>query len=679
MTIRAIRAIIAIALLSCSAVAQEQLPVRPSPVRNSRIVRSYQLSSSGNPTPAYPSAPTLEVDFSQSPPGADATFSANTGQTLTQKGAGISRVTDGTWPAGTSGTQGYEWTFNGTTNYITSTIGPPAGDFSVMCVVMPTASTADATIVGSFNTSSKRGWRMYQSTTSAGFDVSDDGSSSGGHMTSVTVASAFSVGRVSIVIGTYDYVSDGASVMKLYADALTAGSSTSADGPVYSGADYLSVGANGNGASFFAGTISHCTYWDGVVLSAAQAATIRNAWLGVLSTSGVPVSTTSATPPALMVSPRNAGTEPYLRQYGANLNTISNNGTCSGLYGASAVTNLIRRSLFRTWNGGDGGTGCGDYPTGWAAYCAAGDGTVSISKDATTKAVDVYSTKMTLTGTTSGAYIYSNCRTAEIGQNVKITTEYKCTSGSCTSKIFFRQFTAAANCTGAYTDVFQTCTGATWGKCTLTHLAAAWAGGTQSYRVLLTETGDGGVTSKWSAPQMRANATSVPLDIDQFCGTDADADATCTTTVNSTASPYSANGPMTTTVTGCSPWAGTDLAAAVYVVADGNATAGNTSSISVSSSTDEAAWTVYDATPASKYISPDVSNWSALTAYALKASGDGAGNLRLWWNNAWQTTSAGAGTGIRSAAQATTYLSGSNSDGGDIYIRDLTIYRRVLP
>lgn len=674
-----IRAIITIALLSCSAVAQEQLPVRPSPVRNSRIVRSYQLSSSGNPTPAYPSAPTLEVDFSQSPPGADATFSANTGQTLTQKGAGISRVTDGTYPAGTSGTQGYEWTFDGAANYITSTIGPPAGDFSVMCVVMPNAASANTLIIGNYNSgTNQRGWIIGQSTNALSFAVSNDGTS-GGHLTEIQVASCAYPGRVNVIIGTYDYITDGTSVMKLYVDNNTVATSSSAVGPVYSGSTNLSIGAHYNGGAYHSGTISHCAYWNGVVLTPDQVASIRNAWLGVLSTSGVPVSTTSATPPALMVSPRNAGTEPYLRQYGANLNTISNNGTCSGLYGASAVTNLIRRSLFRTWNGGDGGTGCGDYPTGWAAYCAAGDGTVSISKDATTKAVDVYSTKMTLTGTTSGAYIYSNCRTAEIGQNVKITTEYKCTSGSCTSRIFLRQFTAAANCSGAYTDVTQTCTGSAWNKCTLTHLAAAWAGGTQSYRVLLSETGDGGVTSNWSAPQMRANASYVPLDIDQCCGTDADADATCTNVINSTASPYSANGPMTTVVTGCSPWAGADIPADVYVIADGNATAANTSSISVSSSTDEAAWTIYDTTPASKYISPNVSNWSALTAYALKSSSDGNGNLRLWWNNAWQTTSGGAGTGIRSAAQATTYLSGSNSAGGDIYIRDLIIYRRVLP
>lgn len=647
---------------------------------SSGIVRRIPLNASG----IYPSnvaaAPTLEVDFSQAPPGAGNTFTANTGQTLTQQGSGITRTTDGTYPAGVSGSQGHEWNFKGSTDYITSTIGPPAGDFSVMCVVMPSAITSNATLIGNYDGSSnKRGWQIYQSANAASFIVSDDGTTGAGHYTSIQVASTMAPGKVIIIIATYDYISDGASVMKLYADALSNTSST-ADGPVYSGAYNLSIGANGAGNQYFAGTISHCAYWNGVVLTPDQVATIRNGWLGMMSTSGVPVSTTSATPPALMVSPRNAGTEPYLRSYGANINTVSNNGTCSGLYGASAVTNLIRRSLLRAWNGADGGTGCGDYPTGWAASCAAGDGTAAIAKDATTKAVDVYSAKMTLTGTTSTAAIASNCRTTEIGQNIKATVEYKCASGTCTSSIVLRQYTAAANCTGAYTDVTQTCTGTSWNKCTLTHLAAAWAGGTQSYRVLLSETGDGGVTSNWSAPQMRANATSMPLNIDHFCGADTDADATCTNMINSTASPYSANGPMTTTVTACSPWAGVDLPTSIFPTIFYDYGVNNAYALRVHAITREPYWQIIDNTPAvSKNIAPDVANWMAMTPYTVKVSTDGSGNMRMWWNNAWQTTPAGAGTGIRSAAQTTTYLSGSDSAGGDIYIRDLIVYRRVLP
>lgn len=649
---------------------------------SSGIVRRIPLNASG----IYPSnvaaAPTLEVDFSQAPPGAGNTFTANTGQTLTQQGSGITRTTDGTYPAGVSGSQGHEWNFNGSTDYITSTIGPPAGDFSVVCIVMPKAATANATIIGNYDpTTNKRGWLLGQSTNAINFLVSDNGTTSVGHYTSIMVVSALYPGRVSFLAGTYDYIADGSSIMKLYADNLTTTSSTSADGPVYPGAANLSIGSGASGGgAFFAGTISHCTYWDGVVLTPGQVENIRNVWMGVLSTSGVPVSTTSATPPAVMVSPRNAGTEPYLRSYGANINTVSNNGTCSGLYGASAVTNLIRRSLLRTWNGADGGTGCGDYPTGWAAYCAAGDGTSAIAKDATTKAVDVYSAKTTLTGTTSVAFLYSNCRTAEIGQNVKTTVEYKCASGTCTSSIVLRQYTAAANCTGAYTDVTQTCSGATWNKCTLTHLAAAWAGGTQSYRVLFAETGDGGVVSNWSAPQMRANASSVPLDIDQFCGTDADADAACTNMINGTASPYSANGPMTTVVTGCSPFAGADLPTAGYSVLfwDGVGFT-NTLLLEIIAGTDELMYDTFSGVSGEKYIAPNVSNWSALTNYTVKISNDGIGNLRLWWNNTWQTTMAGAGTGTRSAAQTTTYLSCNSSVGGDIYIRDLIVYRRVLP
>lgn len=642
---------------------------------SSGVVRSYKLSYSGAPAPAYPVAPTFEFDFSSAPPGNGNTFTVNTGQTLTQRGT-ITRQTDGTWPAGTSGSQGYEWTFD-SSSYINSTISPPAGDFSALCVVMPTASTATATIIGNYDgATNKRGWQLYQSTNTTTFLVSDDGTTGAGHYTSIQVASSIYPGRVSVVAGTYDYVADGSSVMKLYTDNMTAASSTSADGPVYSGAEYLSIGANAGGGAHYAGTISLCAYWDGTVLTQTQYATIRNVLLGVVSTTGVPITTTSATPPALMVAPANSGTEPFLRAYGANLNTISNNGTCSGLYGAGAITNLIRRSLLRTWNGADGGTGCGDYPTGWSAYCAAGDGSVSVSKDATTKAVDVYSARMSLTGTTSAAYIYSNCRTAEIGQNLKTTAWYKCASGSCTSNIILRQFTAAANCTGAYTDVTQSCTGSSWTKCTMSHLAASWAGGTQSYLVLLTETGDGGVTSNWSAPMLRADATAMPLNVDHFCGSDTDADAACNATINSTPSPYSANGPMTTVFTGCTPWDATDLSAVQYVLTESYATAAYFCIIH--SLTDEPAWYV-KRDSVDKYIAPSVLNWSALTAYTIKYGVDGRGNLRLWWNGSWQTTAGGAGTGIRDAAATTTYVCNSSSAGSNIYVRDLTVYRRLIP
>jgi hypothetical protein len=642
------------------------------------VTRKYTFGRSGlypiNAGMGIPN-PTFEIDFSQSPPGAGNTFTANTGQTLTQNGSGISRVTDGTYPNGFSSTQGYEWTFNGTTDYITSSIGPPAGDFSAVCVVTPSANSANVIIIGNYSAGGKRGWKISQSAANIVATVSDDGTSGGGHITDLVLVNALSIGMTSIVLVTYDYISDGSSVLKIYSNKLVPASTTSADGPVYNNASNLAIAADGSGAdTWYAGTISHCSYWDGTVLTPGQATAIINTWLGIISTAGIPVNVTSSTPPSIMVASPTSGTEPFLRNFGSNLNTITNNGTCKGLYGPSAITNLIRRSLFRTWNGADGGTGCGDYPTGWLAYCSAGDGTAGITSDNTTKAVDLYSARMVLRGTTSVAYMFSNCRTNNIGSNMKATTFYKCTSGSCESKIWIRQFTTATNCTGSYTDVSASCSGSSWTKCTLSHLSSAWASGTQSYRIMLSETGDGGSTiSNWSAPMLRADSSSMPLDIDHFCGTDADSDAVCSTMVNATSSPYSANGPMTTTLTGCTPFAGTDIASGQYFVYDYGSGAQNAMISMLESGTDEPLLYVYDGAGAAKYIAPNVLNWAALTEYVLKFGVDGSGNLRLWWNSAWQTTMSGAGTGIRSAANANTYLCSSNAGGHNTYIRDLTI------
>lgn len=638
-----------------------------------QVTRNIPLDRSGlYPVNAYgvPN-PTFEIDFSQSPPGAGNTFTANTGQTLTQRGT-ITMQTDGTWPSGTSGSQGYEWTFDGASSYINSTIGPPAGDFSALCIVMPTG-TPTATIIGNYDgASNKRGWQIYQITNTVAFVLSDDGTAAGGHFSSVSVASSIYPGRVSIVAGTYDYIADGSSVMKLYVDNLTAASTTSANGPVYSGADYLSIGANGGSLIYFAGTISHCAYWDGVILTPGQVANIRNVWMGMLSTSGVPVTTTSAAPPALMVAGATSGTEPFLRSYGANLNTVSHNGTCSGLYGPSTVTNLFRRALFRTWTTD---AGCGRKPTNVPVYCIAGDGSSAVSEDNTTKAVDVYSARFTLTGTTSAAYGYSTCRTTEIGQNIKFSIWYKCSSGTCDSKLWLREFTSAADCSGAYVDNSVVCTpsGTNWVKCQLTLASGAWNGSTQSYRVMFSEFGNGGVTSNWSAPMMRASATSMPLDIDQFCGADTDADAYCSAIINSTPSFYSANGPMSTTLTGCTPYDGVDTSTSGYMVSDGTYGGANSILYYVSATYREPVLNCFDNTGTTKHIFSNILDWSRLTPYALKYTADGSGNMREWWNNTWQTTVGGAGTGIKTAGQPTTYIGSSSTAGSDTYVKNLVI------
>lgn len=637
---------------------------------SSGIVRRIPLNASG----IYPSnvaaAPTLEVDFSQAPPGAGNTFTANTGQTLTQQGSGITRTTDGTYPAGVSGSQGHEWNFNGSTDYITSTIGPPAGDFSVVCIVTPSAATVTEQIIGGYNPSgNKRGWRLVQATTSAQFMVSKDGTSGGGSMSNVTAgAGSLAIGRTSVVIGTYDYVADGTSIMRIYADAIS-NNVTNAVGPVYPAAGDITIGADGTGAgALYAGSISHCTYWDGIVLTPGQAAAILNTWLGVLSTSGVPVSTTAATPPALQVAAGDSGTEPFLRSFGANLNTISNNGSCSGLYGATATTNKVWRGSLETWAAG--------VPTGWTETITS---TGDCARTTASKAHLYSSARCVLVDADDAVSLTSGCATVSGNTGYQISAWAKSVSGTPLLTVTVIE-DDSADC-GSPTTTTDVISGATpttsWGiqRGTITTQAA-----TIRAQVRVTLPAAAAQVMDIDAVMMRGPPGNGYI-ADAYCATDADSDAACSTTVNSTPSPYSANGPTTTTLTACTPYAGTALIAESSVAfADGNSSAANSLAIAViNATTDEPMYWIWDNSPNYKYVSPDISNWSALTSYALKYGHDGSGNLRLWWNSAWQTTMGGAGTGKRSAAQTTTYLGGTNSLGHDVYVRDIVVFRRVIP
>jgi len=111
------------------------------------IIDAWHLSTSGTMDPM---GATFWVDFSQT---VAATITANTGQTLTRHGAPV-RVSDGTWPAGLSGAQGFAEKFDGAADYWTSTIAPPAGDFSAVCAFTPANTSGLKGIISAHDTNS---------------------------------------------------------------------------------------------------------------------------------------------------------------------------------------------------------------------------------------------------------------------------------------------------------------------------------------------------------------------------------------------------------------------------------------------------------------------------------------------------------------------------------------------
>lgn len=657
------------ALFAATALAQEPTPINPAQVKSGAVVRSYHLNTSGAPAPWYPSAPTFEIDFSQSPPGADATFTANSGQTLTQKGT-PTRVTDGTWPSGLSGSQGQAWKFNGSSDYITSSIAPPAGDFSVMCVVTPD-SLNSTVIIGNWNsTSAMRGWILYQpsaGTGNVGFEISDNGTTDGGHFSTVISTGCLAIGRQSVIVASYDYVSDGASVVALYCDEITAATSSTMDGPVYSGAANLSIAAYATGSAPFKGAISHCVVFDGTVLTADQARAIIRGWRGLVSSAGGFLAISSATPPALMLAPANSGTEPYLINMPANSSQVGSPASGSGgAYGARTTTNLVQRSSYETWAAG--------VPTGWTeTITSTGDCAQSTTHRAhavssalctnadNDDAVSLTSACLTVTGNTAyylSAYLKKISGTASV--NLTLIEDDSADCGSPTTTTNVVSGASPSTSWGYYGGSITTQAATIRAQVRITLPAAA----AQSVAV--------------DAVDLHTDATVGAVAYQHFCGSDADASTTCTATVPSDANwalGVAGNGSWTIDLVFRTPSVPPTLTSEYAIRFDGNG--GDVSMASYGVIANIA--NVIDAASGVRYFY--LVGFSTNTDFAARmgiVAGGNAGHYRVGTSN--NTSLSGAGTGIVTSTSGTIYFGGySTSNGGNMWVRDIVLYRRYLP
>lgn len=487
------------------------------------IVDAWHLSTSGTMDPA---GATFWVDFSQDPSGA--TITSNTGQVLTKHGS-PTRISDGTWPNGLGAAQGFAEVFNSSTpDFWTSTIGPPEGSFSAICVVTPSSvAAADHYLIGNFNpTGDKRGWRLYLNAATANFDISDDGTAAGGHLTTVTKAASVAVGRRSFVSVTVDTTGgDGSVSVSLAVDALAAATSTTADGPVFATAANLSIGAAADASGPYAGTAHDCRTFTGV-LSATTLAQLRAQWLGITSSGGNALSLTSASPPAVMVAAPGSGTEPFLVSMPANTTTIGSPAAGSGgIPESAAVDNIAQRPVYESWAGAAGG--CSASVSGWGAVCTAGDGTADLTS-ATSRAEGQTAGKIVLTGTTSTVMLYAqNCNTGGIGADLPGSIWAKKDGTSTTDFSFYLLEYDAADCSGA--ALASKALGpsnanltTTWTRYSGKVLAAAWNAATSSYNLRIYEAGDG-VTSYFDAAYVGATDPG-----DSYCGCDTDATCSCT-------------------------------------------------------------------------------------------------------------------------------------------------------
>ena len=99
----------------------------------SGLVRSYPLDHSGT---MDPSGAVMWMDFEQTVAGT--VTSSDGGYTFSVTGT-PTKVTDGTWPEGLSGSQGHGWKFTGSQHLSRAYDGTfsPSGDFSYVFIAAP--------------------------------------------------------------------------------------------------------------------------------------------------------------------------------------------------------------------------------------------------------------------------------------------------------------------------------------------------------------------------------------------------------------------------------------------------------------------------------------------------------------------------------------------------------------
>jgi hypothetical protein len=605
-------------------------------------------------------------------------------------GGAATLVDDGTWPHTTGiigGAQGSAWSFDGNA-YLdraddnsfdmdpTSNPGDGggriAGDFSIQCIVTPSDISANAEIISKWTPAgNQRAWSLDRNTTAYRFFTSVDGTV----VTSVQTAGSAAAYRPAFITVTYD---QSATTGTIYVDNQATGTNVAMSASIHNSTGTFAIGSRPGGVSPWEGLIHNCAIYKGHVITEAQHDAMFAQWQGRASTFArdVVTTTTSASPPAIPQAPAASGTEPFLIDNPANSfyigSPVANSG---GLYGASDLTSK--------WWRGSAETCAAGHPTGWTITenGGGGAGTLVIDCDTTTSAHGGTSILFTSNGggAPKNAKADGACQTNWIGQDMSLIAWGRSTTGAASCALNLVEY-SNANCTGflAETVLYGPANpGSDWTQVSGTHAAAAWNGGTNSWfpRIVCYDTGTA-YTASWDAA-MALQAPST-FHTSASCTTDSDADAVCTDTIHSILSPISANGQMSIIGTFRSPWAGTDRAANTCFFTDGNYFAANTYSIRIQAVTDEPQFLTFDNAAAQRAVGPNVLNWAADTDYQVVARTGGNDNLGIYWNAAWDNTVIGAGTGVRNAAQATSYISGSHNTPADIWTRNLQFFRRML-
>lgn len=617
--------------------------------------------------------PVFYADFSQDPSGA--TITSNSSHVLTKHGA-PSRVNDGTWPGGFSATEGYAHILDGAADYYdcSDTLCPfdPAGDFSVIVAFTPTTITGNDYIMGKWeSTADQRGWLLERDAANVKFSVSDDGTTAAGHKTTV-IKGAVEINIPSIVVVSYDYISDGGSTLSVYLNSWTVATSAIADGPPFGNTAPFEIGAADGGLNPAGIKIHYAYYLDTVALSATDAAKIHDQWHGTISSSDTVFTAVATTHPAYVMSPPGSGTEPFLLDIHPTIGqVVSFASGLGGIYDPPAITNLIHRGKFRTCTQ-NGNT----EPDGWTVTEVAGGGASDISCDATVKAHDSNSIKFAMTGAGASGTLKSNCFAVDKTKDYYLEFWAKKASGTVDVEAFVHSY-SENTCTND--EILELTISAgdvatTWaergspsdeGKIAV----ADWAATTTHGRLTLQATAGATGTFNISAPMMRGDV-AFETDAVAVC----DTDASCVTTDPSyyIANPLSAAGTWTVKLTYHPVVDGALADKRVLFYVPG--TAGNNNRLLVWQYSDQVEFKCYDSAGVAKNATV-VAAASADTEYTVYAYHTAEGQAAVCWNG---TCGAEVAACHQDGKHANFYIGYSGTNyAAESYIKNVEFYRTV--
>lgn len=598
------------------------------------------------------SAAAFEIDFDTAVAG---TYVSDIGgYTLTVNGS-PTIVTDGTWPAGLTGSQGHAWTFDGSTDYLSLADASggddfdPAGDFSVMVVTTPRVLSGVQQLVAKLGAAGDYGWCLGFDDDDVVFGVSDDGT----NVDVATGTNAATIHTQHCIVAMFDTsASTGYLVVDeqaLVVDAVV--------GPAFNGIGAFQLGAQNGAGDLFTGEIHEVMYFDSL-LSEERARRLCRQWRGVYATNGKPVNTSSASPPYLILSPPDGGTQPFFARMPANAVQVRKRSSAATIGGTSTsdIDNLCQRAGLETWAVGS--------PTGWTETSAGG--TSDAIQDTTNRAQGNSSASLDCDGT-NAISLTSACKTISASTAYYGSAWLKTTAGTATAYVNMIEYTSADCTTGdTSTTLWTGDPGSYWVR----HSGTRTTGGSvQSgqIQIMLDSTA---ATVSADAVHLRAGAFAVS----QFCGCDTDATCVCSAVAPSFDSQINGNEPVTIQGTWSSPWAATSLSTDPRLITDGTGGA-NTMALWISPGNDEPYGQVVDSAGSSKYVSCNVANWVADTEYTVTFYHNSIGGLFMYWNSAWQSTMSGAGTGMRSASQTTTYIGSNGTIGYDLDWGNISITR----